>query len=502
MPDMIDDYFGSWSIDPGLAALARRDVPHWIDNEMILEGEGIALVEPHTGNVLAKTFEAGPTLVSQAIASAKTALAGEWSQLRPLDRQALILKLADLVEENAEELAFLESVNVGKPLAQAREIDVAASVDVLRHFAGFCTRIEGRTGPLSAYGPGHTGMTIKQPVGVVAAISPWNFPLQTLVWKCAAAFAAGCVVVAKPSEMTPTTSFIFAELAAKAGFPAGVLNIVNGTGAITGAALIGDPRVDKITFTGSTATGVLVGQTAVPNMARVTLELGGKSAAIVAEDADLDVAVDGVLNGIFFNSGQVCDATSRVVVDEAIHDQFMDRLITAAEALNVGAGLDPETFMSPLVSHQHREKVFSYIQAARDDGLLLPVDRGGDSVDETFTGPVIVQDCPQNHPIWREEIFGPVLAVRKAKGLAALLELANDTDYGLGASIYSRNMATILAASKHVKAGTIYVNGHGFLDPAYPFGGLGMSGVGKDLGAEQIDSYLETKSILFSEQPI
>ncbi len=502
MPNKIDDYFGSWNIDHDLRALAQRDVPHWIGNQKVLDGSEIPLVEPHTGEVVANTFEAGADLVSKAIASAENALAGEWSQLRPLDCQSLMLKLADLIEEHSEQLAFLESVNVGKPIAQAREIDVAASVDVLRHFAGFCTRIEGRTGPLSAYGPGHTGMTVKQPVGVVAVISPWNFPLQTLVWKCAAAFAAGCVVVAKPSEMTPASSYIFAELAAKAGFPAGVLNIVNGTGAITGAALTGDPRIDKITFTGSTATGVLVGQTAVPNMARVTLELGGKSAAIVAADADLDVAVDGVLNGIFFNSGQVCDATSRVVVDEAIHDAFMDRLITAAQDLNVGAGLDPETFMSPLVSQQHRKKVFSYIQAARDDGLSLVVDRGGDSVDETFTGPVIVQDCPQDHPIWREEIFGPVLAVCKAKGLAALLELANDTEYGLGASIYSRNMATILAASKQVKAGTIYVNGHGFLDPAYPFGGLGMSGVGKDLGAEQVESYLETKSLLFSEQSI
>lgn len=498
MSKKIDDYFGKWNVDPKFRELAGRNIPHWIDNHYVNKGNAFPLIEPSTGEVLATTFEAGRKVVSDAIASAQNAFVGDWAEMRPLDRQAVMLKLADLMERNAEELAFLESVNTGKPVTQALEVDVNASIDVLRYFAGFCVRIEGRAGPLAAYGSGHTGITIKQPIGVVAAISPWNFPLQTLVWKCAAAFAAGCVVVAKPSEITPITSLRFAELAAEAGFPNGVLNIVNGTGAITGAALISDPRINKVTFTGSTHTGVMVGQTAISSMAHVTLELGGKSAAIVASDADIDVAVEGVVNGIFFNSGQVCDATSRAVVDEAIYDVFIDKLVKATAELKVGVGLDPETYMSPLVTQQHRNKVYSYIELARKDGLSILLDRGGNSADDTMLGPVIVQDCPPDHPIWREEIFGPVLAVQRANGLDALLTLAEDTEYGLGASIYSKNIDTIMTASKRLNTGTIYVNGHGFLDPAFPFGGLGMSGFGKDLGPEQVESYLETKSILFT----
>ncbi len=498
MSKKIDDYFAKWNVDPKLIELVQRDIPHWIDNQYVGSGSTIPLIEPSTGEELAVTFEAGTELVSAAITSAKKAFVGDWANMRPLDRQSMMLKLADLMESNAEELAFLESANMGKSVVQALEIDVNASIDVLRYFAGFCTRIEGRTGPLAAYGTGNSGMTIKQPIGVVAAISPWNFPLQTLVWKCAAAFAAGCVVVAKPSEITPVTSLRFAELAAEAGFPKGVLNIVNGTGAVTGAPLISDPRINKVTFTGSTQTGVMVGQAAIPNMTRMTLELGGKSAAIVTADADIEVAVDGVLNGIFFNSGQVCDATSRAVIDESIYDIFIEKLVKATAELKVGVGLDPETYMSPLVSQQHRNKVYSYIELARKDGLSLPLDRGGNSAEDTMLGPVIVEDCPTDHPIWREEIFGPVLALRKASGLDALLALAEDTEYGLGASIFSQNMDTIMTVSKRLNAGTIYVNGHGFLDPAFPFGGLGKSGFGKDLGPEQIESYLETKSILFT----
>ncbi|QIE45201.1 aldehyde dehydrogenase [Pseudohalocynthiibacter aestuariivivens] len=373
MPNPVETYFDTWNVPDDLRKLASRDIPHWINGKAVVSGETIDVVEPSTSTVISRTFEAGKEHVNAAIKAARQAFEGDWSNLRPLDRQALMLRLADLIEANADELAFLESVDVGKSVVQAKEIDIGGSVDVLRHFAGYCTRIEGRTAPLAAYEKGSVGMTIKRPVGVVAAIAPWNFPLQTLIWKCAAAFATGCVVVAKPSEVTPMTALRLGELTAEARFPPGVFNVVNGTGAITGAALTSHPDVDKISFTGSTGTGIAVGQVGLASMTRLTLELGGKSAAIVTADADLDVAVEGVVNGIFFNSGQVCDGTSRVVVDGAVYEDFMMRLVKATQGLKMGAGLDPDTFMGPMVSIDHKAKVAGFIAAAQEAGLALPV---------------------------------------------------------------------------------------------------------------------------------
>ena len=457
------------------------------------------MFEPSTGAQVTRTFEADKDIVDLAVSGARLALtSGPWSRMRPLDRQALILKLADVIEAASEELAFLESVDVGKPWTLARTVDVGGAVDILRYFAGWATKIDGRAAPLSAYDASHFGLTLKQPVGVVAAIAPWNFPTQTLIWKCAAAFAAGCVVVAKPSEVTPIATLRLAELITEAGFPPGVFNVVNGTGAITGAALVGHPGINKVSFTGSTSSGRRVGQMALDNMARLTLELGGKSPAIVCADADIDVAVAGVVNGIFFNSGQVCDAGSRVIVDERIHDEFLHKLVLAASTLAMGPGLDPDVFMGTLASSQHLAKVRGYVHAARDSGLSFALDRSNERSEGCFVGPTIIRDCPSDHPVWQEEIFGPVLAVQQASGLEALLAAASESDYGLGASIYSKDMATILTLARKLDAGTIFVNGHGFLDPSFPFGGLRNSGFGKDLGPEQMDSFLSTKSLLFT----
>lgn len=492
------DYLSRWNVAPDLAALVQRPVTHWIDGAPVAGGAAITVFEPSTGAALTETYEAGDKIVDQAVASARRALNGAWGNLRPLDRQALIFALADQLVAHQDELGFLESVDVGKPLSQATAIDIGGAIDVLRYFAGWATKISGRTGAPIAYDDTFMAMTLRQPVGVVAAIAPWNFPLQTLIWKIGAALAAGCTIVAKASEVTPVSTLRLAELITAAGFPPGVFNVVNGTGGVTGAALVSHPGVNKVSFTGSTATGVRVGMAAVQNMTRMTLELGGKSPALVFADSNIDAVVDGLYNGIYFNAGQVCDATSRAIVDASIYDEVRARLVARAMAAHVRPGLDPASDMGPMVSKAHYDKVMSFVERARADGLRFAIDRAQPQNRGHFVGPVIVEQVPTEHPLWRDEVFGPVLALARADGPDDILRQARDTRFGLGAAIYSRDIGRVLAAARKIDAGTIYVNGHGFLDPSFPFGGLGMSGFGKDMGAEQMDAYLETKTLLIS----
>lgn len=495
---IVKDYFENWQVPAGLTELATRPIAHWIDGAPDLSGSPIVVTEPSTGAQLTETCEAGGPVVSRAVASARRAFEGEWGALRPLDRQALILKLADLLEAHQDELGFLESIDVGKPRSQAFSIDIGGAIDVLRYFAGWATKISGRAGNMAAYDAHFLGLTLRQPVGVVAAVAPWNFPLQTLIWKVGAAFAAGCTVVAKPSEVTPVSTLRLAELVTEAGFPAGTFNVVNGTGAITGAALVGHPGINKVSFTGSTTTGLHVGKTALDNMTRLTLELGGKSPAMVFADSDLDAVVEGLYNGIYFNAGQVCDATSRAIVDARVYEEVRERLVKRAGSVQVLPGLDPDSDMGPMVSQAHRGKVMSFVERARADGLRFALDRSRERDRGHFVGPVVLESVPADHPVWREEIFGPVLALSRADGADDIIRQARDTRYGLGAAIYSRDIGRVLAAARAIDAGTIYVNGHGFLDPSFPFGGLAMSGFGKDMGAEQMDAYLETKTVLVS----
>ncbi len=494
----VSDYLDRWAAPKGHTDLARRPITHWIDGAPVRGGAAIPVFEPSTGGILTETYEAGSDIVDRAVASSRRAFHGAWGALRPMDRQSLILKLADLLQANQAELAMLESLDVGKPLALAVVADIGGAIDVLRYFAGWATKISGRTGATAAFDASVFGMTLRQPVGVVAAIAPWNFPLQTLVWKIGAAFAAGCAVVAKASEVTPVSTLRLAELITEAGFPDGTFNVVNGTGAITGAALVSHPGVNKVSFTGSTSTGLRVGQGALPNMTRLTLELGGKSPAMVFADSDVDAVVEGLYNGIFFNSGQVCDASSRAIVDKRLYDEVRERLVERAARVKVGPGLDPSSDMGPLVSEAHRAKVMSYVTRAHADGLSFALDRASEGNRGNFVGPVIIEDVPADHPVWREEIFGPVLALSRADGPDDILRQARDTSFGLGAAIYSRDIARVLDTARAISAGTIYVNGHGFLDPSFPFGGFGQSGFGKDLGAEQMDAYLETKTLLVS----
>ncbi len=492
------DYLEKWKVPSETVQLATRPISHWINGAPLVSGGPITVFEPSTGAILTETYDGGADVVEQAIASSRKAFEGSWSALRPLDRQTLILKLADVLEAHQEELGLLESIDVGKPLSQAIGIDIGGAIDVLRYFGGWATKISGRTGDMAAYNSQFLGMTLRQPVGVVAAIAPWNFPLQTLIWKMGAAFAAGCTVVAKPSDATPLTTLRLAELITETGFPDGVFNVVNGKGSVTGAALVSHPGINKVSFTGSTATGIRVGEAALQNMARMTLELGGKSPALVFADSDIDTVVEGLFNGIYFNAGQVCDATSRAIVDAKIYDEVREKLIQRTRAIRVLPGLDPDSSMGPMVSQAHRDNVLGFVNQARADGLSFAVDQAQVHNEGYFVGPVIVENAPPPHPVWREEIFGPVLALNRASGPDDILRQARDTRYGLGAAIYSRDIGQVLGAARAINAGTIYVNGHGFLDPSFPFGGLGMSGFGKDMGAEQMDAYLETKTVLIS----
>lgn len=496
MEERVKKYLADWQVDRNHCDLLSRHIGHFIDGQIQNGGdvEALDVHEPSTGGRLTTVASGGEKQVDLAVAAARREVdGGEWSRLKPIERERLLFRLADLMEAHSEELALLESVNVGKNIADSAAIDVQGSIDTLRYFGGWATKINGRTGPTvaaSAY-----GYTVKEPVGVVGAIIPWNFPLQTLIWKTGAALAAGCTIVAKPSEFTPLTALRFAELAMEAGFPGGVINIVNGTGPTVGSALASHVGVNKISFTGSTQTGVTVGKAALGDLKRCTLELGGKSPAIVMDTADIDATAQKVANGLFFNSGQVCDAGSRALIARPIFDDFIAALTGYVEGLKMGPGLDQDSFITPLVSAQHKARVESHIRNALAAGATPLLEERKAPGDGYYVSPQIFQNC-EGLDISRDEVFGPVLTVQSFENEDEAITMANDTEYGLAAAIYSSDIDTVNRMVTRLKAGTLYVNAHGNIDPAFPFGGYKKSGFGKDLGPEQLDYYLETKTVL------
>jgi phenylacetaldehyde dehydrogenase len=398
---------------------------------------------------------------------------------------------------DAEVLAHLEVIDVGKAISDARSIDVAGAIANLEYFAGWTSKIDGRTTRAVAL-PGETlTYTVKEPVGVVAAIIPWNFPLQILSWKLGAALACGCTVICKPSELTPLSAMRIAQLAARVGFPDGVINIVNGFGHIVGQALAAHRGIDKLSFTGSTPVGTAIGKTALDTMKRLTLELGGKSPVIVTAKANIDNAAGAILSGIFLNSGQVCDAGSRVYVHRSVHDELVEKLRAGAETLPIGPGLDPAARITPLVSPAHRCRVLDHIGSAHAEGAaLMTGERSAEGQREDgILRPTIFDNCTDSMRIFREEIFGPVLGISRFDTFDEVIERANSSEFGLAAAIYSENINETIQLSRRLKAGNIYINSHGLLDPTMPFGGFGASGFGKDMGPEQLDQFLSTKSI-------
>ena len=461
-------------------------------------GRYLPVVDPASELQIALAPESDSTDINAAVASARAAFEDSaWSRMRPTDRERLLFQLSVLIEKNGDELSALETLQSGKLQGIARAADVGAGAGFVRYMAGWATKIEGQTlQPSIGFPPGveyHT-WTRREPVGVVAAVVPWNFPLLIALWKVAPALATGCTVVLKPSPETPLTALRLAELVMEAGFPAGVLNVVCGAGE-AGAALVSHPGVNKISFTGSTATGQAIGHMAVDNMTRMTLELGGKSPLIVLEDADVSQAAFGAAMGIFFNQGQVCTAGSRIYVQRKKFDAVTHEIARIAEDMKIGSGFDPSVQLGPVVSKRHFERVMGYLDIARQEGatVLTGGDRSGES--GYFVKPTVLVDADAGMRIAREEVFGPVAVAMPFDDVEEVIQFANASPFGLAASVWSNNLRQVHRMIPRLQAGTVWINCHNILDNNLPLGGYKKSGLGKDLGRASIESYTDLKSV-------
>jgi phenylacetaldehyde dehydrogenase len=460
----------------------------------------LPVIDPASGEVIAQVPNAHAADVDSAVAAARTALESqEWSRIRPADRERLILRLADLVEANADQLAELECLDNGKSVVLAKRVDVRSAVEFLRYIAGWATKIEGSTIDVSFARPRNGGeyvaYTRKEPVGVIAAIVPWNFPLLMAVWKIGPALAAGCTVVLKPAEQTPLTALRLGELALEAGLPAGVLNVLTGEGPKAGALLVAHAGIDKIAFTGSTEVGKAIGKVAADRLARVSLELGGKSPVIILDDADVDQAAAGASTAIFYNHGQVCTAGSRLYVHRSIFDNVLSGVVDRAQKLKIGSGFDPANHMGPLISDEHLSRVSNLVDGGVAQGARIAT--GGKRIDRPgyYYSPTVLTDVSSQMDVVQQEVFGPVLVAAPFDDFEDIVRAANDSAFGLAASIWSNDVRKIHRLIPKIKAGTVWVNCHNLIDPALPFGGFKQSGIGREMGRAAVEMYTETKSV-------
>ncbi|HVY99727.1 MAG TPA: aldehyde dehydrogenase family protein [Dongiaceae bacterium] len=483
--------------DPALSKVVKKLI---IDGQFVdpIDGGSFETRNPATNGLLAVVGEARAEDIDKAVQAARRAFEGPWSRFTPFQRQECILKLADLVDKHIEEFSVLDTLDMGAPITFTRSRRQRA-VGMLRFYAAACTGIHGET--LSNSLPGSVfAYTLREPVGVVGAITPWNAPLTSTIWKIGPVLAAGCTMVLKPSEEAPLTALRLGELVLEAGIPAGVVNVVPGFGETAGAALAVHPGVDKVAFTGSDVTGRKIIEASKSNVKRVSLELGGKSPDIVFADADLDKAVPGTAMGIFHNTGQICSAGSRLLVERRIYDEFVSRVSDFAKTLRVGNGMNGDTQIGPVVSARQMNRVTSYLEVGLSEGAELATGgrrlQDGGLAEGFFVEPTVFKSVAPGMRIAREEIFGPVVAAIPFDTPEDALRIANDTVFGLGSGVWTRDLAKAHNVARGIRAGTVWVNCYGALDPVIPFGGYKTSGYGRESGLQHVDDYLQVKSVV------
>lgn len=468
----------------------------WVDSS---HGATIDVEDPSSGKIIAQVVDASDRDVDRAVAAARAAFDdGRWSGLPPMVRERTMQRFADLLEAHADEFAELEAIDNGKPKGMAAAIDIPGAISQLRFMAGWASKVGGETtAPYTMPAGTVFSYTLKEPVGVCAQIVPWNFPLLMVALKISPALAAGCTIVLKPAEQTSLTALRLADLVAEAGFPAGVLNVITGNGHTAGDRMVKHPDVDKVAFTGSTEIGKVINKNATDTLKHVTLELGGKSPVVVMPDVDVANTAAGVAGAIFFNAGQVCVAGSRLFAHRSVYDQVLEGMAATAPFWAPRPSLDPEAHMGAIVSKEQHDKVMGYIEAGKRDGASVVL--GGDvpsSEGGYYVNPTILADVNPQMSVVREEIFGPVVVAQRFDDLDEVAKAANDTCYGLGAGVWTKDVATMHKLAAKIRSGTVWGNCHAVIDTALPFGGYKQSGIGHEQGRLGIEAYLETKTVI------